>query len=132
MLKIRILTTPKQYLSVIPLFNLDHQIRLQHISTGICRPGRSRDLGGGAIFFSDLEICMSRTNILRIGKPCTLLGRFGSMLPRIVFLKNCVIWCIFVYILIRFYQRFIKITIFLCIFLYLHACYGVCSSWNFF
>ena len=48
--------------------------------------GRPQDLGGGGgqeYFFSDLEICMSRT------KPCALLGGFGGMLPRENFFKRC-------------------------------------------
>ena len=46
--------------------------------------GRPQDLAGGGprIFFSDLEICMSRT-------PCALLGGFGGMPPRENFLKWC-------------------------------------------
>ena len=43
--------------------------------------------GGPRIFFSDLEICMSRSDMLR--KPCALLGGFGGMLPREIFLKRC-------------------------------------------
>ena len=53
--------------------------------------GRPQDLvGGGAKnFFSDLEICMSRSGMLRMAKPCALLGGFGGMLPRENFLKWC-------------------------------------------
>ena len=34
--------------------------------------GRPQDLGGGGqeIFFSDFEICMSRSDMLRMAKPC--------------------------------------------------------------
>ena len=53
--------------------------------------GRPQDLGGGGarIFFSDLGICMSRSNMLRMASPCALLGGFGGMLPRENFLKRC-------------------------------------------
>ena len=46
--------------------------------------GRPQDLGGGGprIFFLDLGICMSRSDMLRMAKPCALLGGFGGMLPR--------------------------------------------------
>ena len=56
------------------------------------RQGRPQDLGGGGgqeIFFSDLGICMSQSDILRMAKPCALLGGFGGMLPRENFLKRC-------------------------------------------
>ena len=45
--------------------------------------------GGQEFFFSDLEICMSRSDMLRVAKPCALLGGFGGMLPRENFLKRC-------------------------------------------
>ena len=45
--------------------------------------------GGQEIFFSDLGICMSRSDMLRMAKPCALLGGFGGMLPREIFLKRC-------------------------------------------
>ena len=45
--------------------------------------------GGPIIFFSDLGICMSRSDMLRMAKPCALLGGFGGMLPRENFLKWC-------------------------------------------
>ena len=53
--------------------------------------GRPQDLarGGPRIFFSDLEICMSRSDMLCMAKPCALLGGFGAMLPRENFLKWC-------------------------------------------
>ena len=46
---------------------------------------------GGAknFFLSHLGICMSRSDMLRIAKPCALLGGFGGMLPRENFLKRC-------------------------------------------
>ena len=50
-------------------------------------PGFGR--GGSRIFFSDLEICMSRSYMLRMAKPCALLGLFGGMLPREKILKWC-------------------------------------------
>ena len=37
--------------------------------------------GGARIFFSDLEICMSQSDMLRMAKPCALLGWFGGMPP---------------------------------------------------
>ena len=51
-------------------------------------PGFGR---GGAknFFFSDLGICMSRSDMLRMAKPCALLGGFGGMPPRENFLKRC-------------------------------------------
>ena len=48
--------------------------------------------GGARIFFSDLVICMLRSDMLRMAKPCALLGGFGGMPPRENFLK----WCNFV------------------------------------
>ena len=45
--------------------------------------------GGQEIFFSDLGICMSRSDMLRMAKPCALLGGFGGMFPRENFLKRC-------------------------------------------
>ena len=47
---------------------------------------RPQDLGGGGKnFFADLGICMSRSDMLRMAMPCTLLGGFGG----IIFLKRC-------------------------------------------
>ena len=51
-------------------------------------PGFGRG-GGQEIFFSDLGICMSRSDMLRMAKPCALVGGFGGMLPRENFLKRC-------------------------------------------
>ena len=50
-------------------------------------PGFGR--GGPRIFFSDLGICMSRSDMPRMAKPCALVGGFGGMLPREIFLKRC-------------------------------------------
>ena len=50
--------------------------------------GRPQDLAGGwakNFFVSDLEICMSRSDMLRMAKPCALLGGFGGMPPREIF-----------------------------------------------
>ena len=44
---------------------------------------------GPRIFFSDLEICMLRSDMLRMAKPCALLRGFEGMLPREIFLKQC-------------------------------------------
>ena len=56
----------------------------------LCR-GVPRIWQGGAknFFSSDLEICMSRSDMLRMAKPCALLGGFGGMHPREIFLKWC-------------------------------------------
>ena len=64
---------------------------LQWCMYGLCWQGRPQDLGGGGqeIIFSDLGICMSRSDMLRMAKPCALLGGFGGMLPREKFLKRC-------------------------------------------
>ena len=44
--------------------------------------------GGQEFFFSDLGICMSRSDMLRMAKPCALLGGFGGMLPPRKFFKT--------------------------------------------
>ena len=46
-------------------------------------PGFGR--GGPRIFFSDLGICMSRSDMLRIAKPCALLGGSGTCPPVKIF-----------------------------------------------
>ena len=54
--------------------------------------------GGGQEFFSDLKICMSQSDMLRMAKPCALLGGFGGMSPRENFFKMVqfgAFWCIF-------------------------------------
>ena len=55
------------------------------------KQGRPQDLGegGGKNFFLDLEICMLRSDLLGMAKPCALLGGFGGMLPEENFLKRC-------------------------------------------
>ena len=56
-------------------YTVFHRARLQ---------GRPQDLGGGGgkkFFFSDLGICMSLRDMLRMAKPCALLGGFGGMPP---------------------------------------------------
>ena len=45
--------------------------------------------GGQEFFLSDLEICMSLRDMLRMAKPCALIGGFGGMPPREIFLKWC-------------------------------------------
>ena len=59
-----------------------------HPHTSGASPGFGRG-GGQEFFFSDLGICMSRSDMLRMAKPCALLGGFGGMLPRENFLKRC-------------------------------------------
>ena len=59
-------------------------------------PGFGRGGGAKNFFFSDLGICMSRSDMLHNDR-IALLGGFGGMLPRENFLK----WCNLVYILIR-------------------------------
>ena len=61
--------------------------KIKHLISG-ASPGFGR---GGAknFFFSDLGICMSRSDMLRMAKPCALLGGFGGMPPRENFLKRC-------------------------------------------
>ena len=49
-------------------------------------PGTWAFLG---IFFLDLEICMSRSNVLLMAKPCALLRGFGGMPPENFFFKWC-------------------------------------------
>ena len=56
--------------------------------------GVARIWEGANIFFSDLEICTSQSDLLRMAKPSALLGGFGGMPPQIFFL-NGTIWCVF-------------------------------------
>ena len=58
----------------------------QMISWGVPRIWEG---GWQEFFFSDLGICMSRSDMLRMAKPCALLGGFGGMLLREIFLKRC-------------------------------------------
>ena len=54
--------------------------------------GRSQDLGGGGtiIFFQNWKYaCRGATYMLRMAKPYALLGGFGVMSPREIFLKWC-------------------------------------------
>ena len=44
-------------------------------------PGFGRG-GGQEYFFSDLEICMSQSDMLRMAKPCALLGGSEACPPR--------------------------------------------------
>ena len=72
-------------IAIIALYN-------SHYFEHLIDQGRPQDLGGGGgqeFFFSDLGICMSRSNMLRMAKPCALLGGFGGMPPRENFLKRC-------------------------------------------
>ena len=84
-------------------------------------PGFGR--GGAKNFFlPDLEICMSRSDMLRMANPCALLGGFGGMLPRENFLKWCNLVRFGVYFdqilslkiskIIIFYKKNLKIAIF--------------------
>ena len=52
--------------------------------------GASPVCGSGAnFFFSDLESCMSRSDMLRRAKPCALLGGSGACSPKKIILKRC-------------------------------------------
>ena len=58
--------------------------------------GASPGFGKGGQDF--LEICMSRSDMLRMAKPCALLGGFGGMPPPRNFFKMVqfgAFWCIF-------------------------------------
>ena len=91
----------------------------------MCMSGASPGFGrGGAnnFFFLDLEICMSRSDMLRMAKPCAMLGGFGGMLPRENFLKWCnlvrfgvyfdQIWSLKNFNNYHFYIKILKIAIF--------------------
>ena len=73
-----------------------------YVYTG-ASPGFGR--GGQEFFFSDLGICMSRSDMLRMASPCALLGGFGGMLPRENFLQR--------YNLVRFRGYFDQILLLL-------------------
>ena len=49
-------------------------------------PGFGR--GGAKKIFSDLGICMSRSDMLRMAKPCALLGGSGACPPREFFFET--------------------------------------------
>ena len=55
---------------------------------------------------------MSRSDMLRMAKPCGLLGGFGGMLPREIFLKRCNLVRFRVYFAQILSLFFLKITIF--------------------
>ena len=46
--------------------------------------------GGQEFFFSELEICMSQSDMLRMAKSCALLGGFGGHAPP---RENVLKWC---------------------------------------
>ena len=56
------------------------------VSRGVPRISQG---GAKKLFFSDLGICMSRSDMLRMAKPCAFLGGFGGMPPRENYLKWC-------------------------------------------
>ena len=69
---------------------LTARIWRQRLKDRILPSGASPGFGrGGQEFFSDLELCMSRSYMLLMAKPFALLGGFGGMLPRENFLKRC-------------------------------------------
>ena len=68
--------------------------------------------GGPRFFFSDLGICTSRSDMLRMAKSCVLLGGFGGMLPRENFLKRCNLVRFRVYFHQILFLFFSKITLF--------------------
>ena len=86
-------------------------------------PGFGRG-GGQEFFFSDLGICMSRSDMLRMAKPCALLGGFGGMPPRENFLKRCNLVRFRVYFDQILSLFFSKDAIFY-INIHIHICYGV-------
>ena len=74
------------YTRVMPFIITKNQLLVLYIFRGVPRIWQG---GGPRIFFPDLEICMSRSDMLRMAKPCALLGGFGGMPPREMFLKWC-------------------------------------------
>ena len=65
--------------------------------------------GGPRIFFfSDLGICMSRSDMMRMAKPCALLGGFGGICSPEKIFSNGAIWCVLGCILIRFCLYFFQ------------------------
>ena len=67
----------------------DHDDRIDKLCTVIRGVPRIWEGGGQEIFFSDLGICMPRSDTLRMAKPCAMLGGFGGMPPQENFLKRC-------------------------------------------
>ena len=66
--------------------------------------GRPQDLaGGGQEFFFQIWkfACVANSDMLRMAKPYALLGGSGACSPEKIFLNEA-IWCVLVYILIRF------------------------------
>ena len=61
------------------------------IPTQVSVQGRPQDLAGGGqeFFFRFGNLHVSRSDMLRMAKPCALLGRFGGMPPQENFLKWC-------------------------------------------
>ena len=76
-------------------------------------PGFGRG-GGQEFFLCDLEICMSRSDMLRMAKPCALLGGFGGMPPRENFKKWCNLVRFGVYLdQIFYFKKFQKVQFFI-------------------
>ena len=92
-----------------------NNLKNSHFYIKITDQGRPQVLGewgGGQEFF------FLRFGNLHVAKPCALLGGFGGMCPRIFF-KNGAIWCVLVYIWIRFLTlKNFKSTIFYIIFFF--------------
>ena len=63
--------------SQIDLFISIAEVR--NIYSAGASPGFGR--GGQDFYFSNLRIGMSRSDMLRMAKPCALLGGFGGMPP---------------------------------------------------
>ena len=66
-----------------------------HATSGVPRIWQG---GGQEFFFSDFEICMPRSDMLRMAKPCALLGVVRGHAPPRKFFKMVqfgAFWCIF-------------------------------------
>ena len=63
-----------RYLAVQPHFPVKNK------STAGASPGFGR--GGQKFVFTDFGICMSGSDMLRMAKPCALLGGLGACSPR--------------------------------------------------
>ena len=74
----------------MPLFVMDSIsfARLPRVNAEDRGVARIWEGGGQEFFFSDLGIYMSRSDMLRMAKPCALLGGFGGMLPPRIFFKT--------------------------------------------